>query len=320
MNNRFGMVIVTYNRLEKLKTVLERISSQSVAPDVVIVFDNHSTDGSDKVLDEWKAKQKFKTIVHHNDTNLGGSGGFANGLKMMLEEDVDWIYLGDDDAYPNTDLIEKFKEYVFKHQDEIDGISSISTRVDDPMGISFFHRKNIIRGKLKPVEVFSVPSDYEKEEFEATLFSFVGVILNKTKAIQAGLPRQEFFIIGDDTEYALRISKLGKNICVPSLKVLHDSMPILSNDIDITWKVYYGYRNMFEIYMTYFGKSLTGSYMFFKFLKARLKLFKYLITFNKVNFNKQQIFIMMLKDARSDFKKHKFGISEKYPPGKKFEI
>ena len=49
-----GCVIVTFNRLEKLKKTLNIYARQSLLPLYLIVVNNASTDGTDKYLEEWK--------------------------------------------------------------------------------------------------------------------------------------------------------------------------------------------------------------------------------------------------------------------------
>lgn len=46
MKNKIGAVIVTFNRIEKLKKALFSYESQTVVPDILIVVDNHSNDGT----------------------------------------------------------------------------------------------------------------------------------------------------------------------------------------------------------------------------------------------------------------------------------
>ena len=45
-NDKIGCVIVTFNRLEKLKKALAAYDKQEVKPKYIVVVDNASTDGT----------------------------------------------------------------------------------------------------------------------------------------------------------------------------------------------------------------------------------------------------------------------------------
>ena len=53
---KIGVVIVTYNRLEKLKIALKSYEKQSFKPQYILVVNNNSTDGTLEYLKEWKSK------------------------------------------------------------------------------------------------------------------------------------------------------------------------------------------------------------------------------------------------------------------------
>ena len=48
-----GVVIVTFNRLEKLKKALKAYEMQTCRPGRILVVDNCSTDGTDVYLQKW---------------------------------------------------------------------------------------------------------------------------------------------------------------------------------------------------------------------------------------------------------------------------
>ena len=101
-----GCVVVTYNRLEKLKNTLRCYESQGLLPRYVIVVDNASTDGTYEYLEEWKKERElFDKIVIHSEENGGGSGGFYLGEEESLKRDADWVMLADDDAYPEPNYL-----------------------------------------------------------------------------------------------------------------------------------------------------------------------------------------------------------------------
>ena len=54
MNNSIGVVLVTFNRLNKLKNALTCYDKQTYKPKYIIVVNNASTDGTYQYLEKWK--------------------------------------------------------------------------------------------------------------------------------------------------------------------------------------------------------------------------------------------------------------------------
>ena len=97
-------VVVTYNRLEKLKKTLESILSEPC--EAVIVVDNGSGDGTRSWLSDHADPRVLPVFANHN---LGGAGGFELGLREALERSAaDWFVVMDDDARPMTGAFREF--------------------------------------------------------------------------------------------------------------------------------------------------------------------------------------------------------------------
>ena len=72
-----GVVIVTYNRLMKLKKCLAAYEAQTLSPEYILIVDNCSADGTGEYLDEWAKHTPLRnpTVIHCSH-NSGGAGGF----------------------------------------------------------------------------------------------------------------------------------------------------------------------------------------------------------------------------------------------------
>ena len=108
-----GAVIVTYNRLDKLKKCLAAYETQTYQPSKILVVNNASTDGTKEYLIQWEGDNTSpvqKYVLHMNE-NLGGAGGFAEGIRHMQDMEVDWIWIADDDAYPDEKCLEVIEQY-----------------------------------------------------------------------------------------------------------------------------------------------------------------------------------------------------------------
>lgn len=285
---KIAAVIVTYNRLEKLKKSLHSYESQIHKPDYMVIVDNASTDGTANWLEEWRnSRHEYQVEVISTDKNLGGSGGFYLGEKRAMELPVDWIMLSDDDAYLAEDYIQGLVQYIENHNG--DNISAICGAVEQNGSYCSNQRRLYKKIKWQLEFLYNVPAEYYKEEvIYIDNASYVGIMINKKKLAQVGLVDKDFFIWWDDTEHLMRLRNAGSIICIPNCVIRHDVE--LSND-SLSWKSYYGARNklishkrhfliIFPIVVAYFmiktllcplkGKSFTEVLLRFTAVKDAL--------------------------------------------------
>ena len=114
MKTKIAVILVTYNRLEKLKIALKCYDNQIKAIEEMIIVDNCSNDGTKEFLENWcREEGKYKKSVLHLAENTGGAGGFGAGMDLALERinakklDAEWLLVSDDDAFPEVDELEK---------------------------------------------------------------------------------------------------------------------------------------------------------------------------------------------------------------------
>lgn len=304
---KIGVVIVTYNRLEKLKITLASYQEQTVRPKFILVVNNNSSDGTKEFLEQWqKEENEIERKILNLDKNTGGSGGFYEGLKHSLELDCEWVWVADDDAYTKKDAFEIAKKYV--EQNKNTNLSAICGTVlkNDGKTVDCSHRRNIYTTKFNRIaQPYSNLKDYEKEQFEINGFSYVGTMINKEKLKQTQLTKKDYFIYYDDTEHSYRLSKLGKIVCVPKIKVVHDAPHSEMREI-VKWKLYYLVRNTLNFIKCNFDEKYFNEQCYevpFKFKVA-------VLLFGK---NKKLGF-KMIDEAVKDAKAGKTGLHEIYRP------
>lgn len=302
---RICAVIVTYNRIDKLKKTLQAFENLCVYPNKIYVIDNHSNDETPDYLEKWqKTSSKYEKEVLTLDQNYGGSGGFYSGLKKATDDAFDWIWVSDDDAYPEQDAFKIAIEYINRYKNM--NISAICGTVLYEGGIDYYHRRNMYHKGLAICDIPSSKQDYLKDNFEINVFSYVGTIINLNALTEVGLTLKDYFIWCDDTEHSLRLSKVGKIVCVPKIRVFHDIGK--NTDYGVTWKEYYGERNRLDMYRRHFPSLVYYSCL----LKSKIRVAKKYILRQKVSAN-------LLKCAIHDSQKSKFGIHSIYKPGWKPE-
>ena len=106
--------------------------------------------------------------------------------------------------------------------------------------IQTLHRRRITNPKI--IKEAPVSARIYNKNFFVDTFSFVGSFVNIHLIKQIGLPRKDYFIYFDDTEYSLRIRNHTKILNVSNAVVIHDTKTV-NNASPITWKSYYDLRN-----------------------------------------------------------------------------
>ncbi|WP_313151758.1 glycosyltransferase [Lacrimispora sp.] len=298
-----GVVIVTYNRIEKLMETLNQFSRQTKSPLYVMIVNNASTDQTEAYLESWqREKENFDKIILNLSENTGGSGGFYEGLKKSLSLSAEWVWVSDDDAMPEVDALETAYCYLEKEKEHLDEISAICGQVINDGEIDTNHRKNYTSRGIRILEQPVPEEKYAKEEFEINAFSYVGTIISRDKMKKVGVTLKEYFIWWDDTEHSLRLSKVGRIICVPGIRIHHD---VGRNNFEVSWKTYYGFRNMADMYRRHMPRRC--------FAYFSLRVIGKVILFSIVR--KNVVEITLLRKAFFDAIKGEFGIDPIYKPG-----
>ena len=303
-----GVVLVTFNRIEELKKSLEKYNSQTYLPQYILIVNNNSTDGTKEFLAEWKnIKTNYKKYVINLEKNIGGSGGFYTGLEEAKKMDATWIWVADDDAYPETNDFEILNK--FSKEIDFTKYSAICGEIRNNGKIDLNHRRRVKKG-IFFIKEYNVPiEEYNKNYFDIDLFSYVGTMINKEILKKCGSTSKDFFIYYDDTEHSYRLRKEKPIICIPNVKINHDT--VINNSI--TWKVYYGSRNRMIFIKEHFPKR----YFYFEYIKQYiLQNIKILI---KKIINKPYISNVMNLEGIKDAKKGKTGLHKIYKPGWKYK-
>lgn len=303
MEIKIGVVIVTYNRLDKLKSTLDLFDKQTCYPQYIVVVNNASTDDTQIFLEKWQADQTcYQKHVINMVLNTGGSGGFYAGLQYAQNMDAEWIWVSDDDAFPEKDALARASFFLKKANLRKESIAAICGEVINEGKIDTIHRRTM---KQKGVFIQSYDSqeeDYKKEYFEINCFSYVGTIINKNNLKAAGLTNKDYFLWWDDTEHSLRLSKTGKIYCVPSIRIHHD---VGRNNEGFTWKLYYNFRNYADLLRKHFSKTS------YKFFCSSVVLKTHLKDILRIDTQKN----IVIRNAIKDAKNNKLGVHDVYKPG-----
>lgn len=308
---RFGVAIVTYNRLSLLKECLKCILNQKYKFDKVLLINNCSTDGTKKYLDEIANQDDYKNFeIFTTKKNLGGSGGFKLAVEKLYES-VDYLLLIDDDAM----LDRNFLYNIICKLD--DSIGAYSGTVETDGRIDTTHRR-VIKNKIFMTKADVEKDKYQKEYFDYDLSTFCGLIVNTKIIKKIGFPKSEYFIWYDDTEYSLRIGKYTKIRNINSALINHKAVSSVTNKL--SWKSYYGYRNAIDVGKKYSKMPLIylGYRYSFHVFKFFMYLSKSLITKCVKKKKYYSVCAHLNLDVIHDSLCNQLGKSDIYYPGYKF--
>jgi rhamnopyranosyl-N-acetylglucosaminyl-diphospho-decaprenol beta-1,3/1,4-galactofuranosyltransferase len=242
---RICAVVVTFNRKALLEGCLTALLNQTRRLDEIIVVDNASTDGTEDLV-----KARFPEVTYVKlPENIGGAGGFHQGMKLAFEKGHDWIWVMDDDAIPMADALGKLVNCPMILDDRVYALASTVLNRDG--SISLLHRRLF---DAKTLQGRAVKADkYEQDYFQMDTASFVGLLISRKAIRELGLPIKHFFLYWDDTEYSLRIRKRGIMLTVPCSKVVHGNGRLgsgqsTSRQQPLDWRWYYAIRNRIYVY------------------------------------------------------------------------
>lgn len=236
-------VVVTYNRPELLEQCLAAIATQTYPLEKVIVIDNASHFSLDHIIQKAQSQLAVPLSYMRMDKNLGGAGGFKQGLIEASKTSPEWIWVMDDDCIPNKDTLAELIRPITHIQEPIGFICShILWKDGSP------HKMNI---PLIQTTINQQPFNMHVDQHVVRIksCSFVSTLISTQAIKECGLPLADLFIWGDDVEYFLRIHLKGfYGYYAFNSKALHSTA--LNNNDNIEslpdkdlWKIYYGVRN-----------------------------------------------------------------------------
>ncbi len=249
---RVAAVVVAYNREALLRETLDALAAQTVKPDVLIVVNNASTDGSEAVaeraVDAWGKTARLISLKK----NTGGAGGFAVGIaaalthERVLKAKLDWVWVMDDDTVPSATALEAalaaHRSYCDSGQDDlavmgsrvvwIDGSGHAMNTPKPKIGASRHERDRAVAAAAMPIRSIS----------------FVSAFLRAPRIREVGLPVADYFLWNDDFEFSARMLRNARGLFVPQSVVTHKTKHSGSSDQDPGERFYVEVRNKLWVF------------------------------------------------------------------------
>lgn len=203
-------VVVTYNRKKLLIRCINKLLEQNYPMDILII-DNLSTDGTREALDS--LIQLNKIIYYCTGKNLGGAGGFSEGIKYAYGLGYDYFWIMDDDCMPKFDAL---KELMCINNNFHNQYGFLASKV-------LWKNNHICKMNIQRKTPFRVVNDFHSTKVRVSMASFVSLLVPRIIVKEVGLPIKEFFIWTDDWEFTRRISKKYPCFLCNKSIVIHES-------------------------------------------------------------------------------------------------
>ena len=212
--------MVTYNRKELLRECVQALLAQTRPADKILILNNASTDGTPELLAaEFPASDFPQIQVRHLPQNIGGAGGFHEGLKQTYGEEFDWMWLMDDDTIAEPDALSE----LFAAHDGFEASAQpcmLASKVVWTDGS--LHSMNISSVKRDDPE--SLLNSVRHSTMSIRSTTFVSLLMRKSVVETYGLPLADYFIWNDDAEYTGRVLRENFGVLVPSSVVTHKTV------------------------------------------------------------------------------------------------
>lgn len=198
-------VVVTHNRLELLKRCLNRVNQQTRNPDGVLVINNASTDGTEEYL-------RGCGIECVTQPNGGSAVGWHRGVRACLEGGYDFVWMMDDDGYPDARSLELLVE---AFDDGHACVSSAVVKEHAPEELVFGLPKVNARGFPA---LISLPRKYHSlhklsRKASGLVYPFAhlfnGALISAKALRQVGDIDLSYVLYGEELDYLWRLKKVG---------------------------------------------------------------------------------------------------------------
>jgi GT2 family glycosyltransferase len=314
MNNSVCAVVVTYNRKDLLIACIECLVNQTLKVDAIYIVDNDSTDNTPELLSDYGFITQLPPVDSENKwccdneyedihikyiklpTNMGGAGGFYEGVKAAHLDGHDWVWIMDDDAFPTRDCLKNLSPYY--NLDDTVALASLKVDLDD--NILYHHRGYFNFNSGLPIQKPISYEDTQVEVKDIDMVSFVGLLVKKEAISQIGYPKKEFFIHSDDLEYCIRLRSVGKIKLINKSIIKHAEGSVKGTftksflgfnvdrrPYDKLWINYFMQRNLIWLGRKYSTNKLS---LYFTILKNYLLTCMGIIVFDDHKFNRLKFY------------------------------
>lgn len=237
-------IVVTHNRHDLLVECLDHVDRQSRPPDHVLVVDCASTDDTPAML----AHRDGIEVLRLNE-NLGGAGGFAEGIRAAHARNYEWLWLMDDDTFADARCLEHLLAGAARAPQQPSIMASVVRWRDGrlhPMNRPWLRagaRSDFVEGVAAGLALIRAST-------------FVSTMIHRDAIAAHGYPPAHYFVWLDDIEYTGRVLRHSHGYIAPESFAQHWTPQPYSTVTEARERFYYKARN--HLWLLRRGESFGG--------------------------------------------------------------
>ncbi len=136
--------VLAFNCMEDLEKCFISIINQDSFVDLVLCIDNSDSDYKKMNYNIVKKYSNVLDILYYDQThNVGSAKGFAMIQQFALDNDYSWVWLLDQDGFPEKDCLRKLIEAGYNKEQVIIAPRTVFPDGSSDSGHSFYYRQKI---------------------------------------------------------------------------------------------------------------------------------------------------------------------------------
>ena len=210
-------IIITYNGVKWIEKNIRALIESSIKTDIIII-DNGSEDGTQKIVKSYKEVQFIQS-----EKNLGFGKANNLGIKLALKQGADYLFLLNQDAWVNKNTISELIK-TSKIENNFGIISPIHLNGSGSgLDILFSHCIAPSIHNLNHFYFSDLIVDKVKDYYQVPFINAAAWLLHKDTIERVGLFDDLFYHYGEDENYCQRLKFHG-------LKIVFNTKSIIFHD------------------------------------------------------------------------------------------
>ncbi len=269
-------VIVTWNKRQHVLSCIDSVLASSYPVKAIVVVDNASTDSTAQAIrQQFDETHPLHLVV--NETNIGGSGGFCEGIKAALKYDSDYLWLLDNDVIVDRQALDRLL-FAMKQESNVGIVGAKIYFAKTPEIIwSFGVRVNHWLAHISPVGGKVRDEGQYNQVIEVDYVPMCSMLLSTEVIRRIGSVDPHYFVYSDDADLCTRTKRAGFQVLsAPDSVAWHDVT--LDSQRMSPFAAYYFTRNYIHYFLKFsplWYKPITALFLFAFLMRRLLATIKY---------------------------------------------
>ncbi|OGG89684.1 hypothetical protein A3C68_01980 [Candidatus Kuenenbacteria bacterium RIFCSPHIGHO2_02_FULL_42_29] len=206
----------------------------------LIAVDNGSTDNTLRILDDWQKKMFNFTTIIRNESNVGFSAGYNQGINYALKQNPNYMALLNDDTVVTPSWLKIIIDKM-EIQPEVGLCQPLITRYPERDRINSFGNCfhylgfGYSYGENQSIKFFTEQKILN--DYAPAYLSFTAVVIRRSVFDEIGFLDEKYFAYHEDSDFCFRSRLADWRLLVASDSIVHHhyKFPSLKNKQRYFW-------------------------------------------------------------------------------------